>query len=84
MSALARRYGHASMHSRRLESRTQYGEGASAFFDEWGPAPDELQRDADRECITEADYRRFVREWNKNAKMNGDNTRIRSVEEDDQ
>jgi hypothetical protein len=71
------------MHGRKLESRTQYGEGPSAFFDEWGPADHETQREFDRTAYSETEARRFVREWNKAAKARGDNTRIRSVAEDD-
>ena len=83
MSILRRRYGHSSMHGRKLESRTQYGEGPTAIFDEWGPTDDETQREFDRTVYSEAEARRFVREWNKAAKARGDNTRIRSVAEDD-
>lgn len=84
MNALRRRYGHASMCGRRLEQRTQYGEGANAIFDEWGPADEETQREFDRACYTEGDVRRFVREWNRKAKDRGDNTRIRSVSDEDE
>lgn len=35
-----------------------------------------------RTCFTDADFRRFVREWNAGAKARGDSTRIRSVEDE--
>jgi hypothetical protein len=66
--------------SRRIEQRTDYGNG---FTDEWGPADEETQRAARRFCYSEDDYRRFVRNWNSAAKARGDGTRIRSVENDE-
>lgn len=66
---------------RRLEQRTTY---APDLADEWHPVDEDTQRAADRVCFTEADYRRFVRDWNAVAKKDGNNTRIRSVPNDEE
>ncbi len=65
--------------SRRIEQRTVY---SADLADEWGPADEETQRVANRTCSTDADFRLFVRMWNVGAKERGDNTRIRSVEDE--
>lgn len=66
--------------ARRIEEQTTYGD--TGIRDEWMPA----HRDSHdlRSLRTDADYRRYVREWNKRAKAEGGMTRIRSVEVDDE
>lgn len=66
--------------SRRIEQRVVY---APDLADEWGPADDETQNAANRECVTDKDFVRFVRTWNAAARARGDSTRIRSVEEEE-
>lgn len=62
--------------SRKLEEQTDYGNGVK---DEWMPAHADGHDTG--HLRTDADWRRYVREWNKAAKARGDMTRIRSVED---
>ena len=66
---------------RRIESRVDYGNG---LVDEWGPADHETDREFSRAVYTEKDARDFVRAWNKAAKARGDNTRVRSVQDENE
>jgi len=58
--------------ARRLEQTTLYSDG---WKDEWGPY-DEV----DVRGWRDAEFRRYVREFNRAAKARGDNMRLRSVE----
>jgi len=62
---------------RRLEEQTTYD---GWLRDEWQPAMGEHPRTAG---MRDEDVTRYVREWNKKAKAEGCNTRLRSVEVDE-
>lgn len=66
--------------SRRLEQRTVY---APDLADEWEPVSKESEHWPDLWGMTADEVAAFVRKWNREAKARGDNTRIRSVEDEE-
>ena len=62
---------------RRLEQRVEYGNG---LVDEWAPVAEETECWSDLWGMTGRDVADFVRRWNREARARGDNTRIRSVD----
>jgi hypothetical protein len=72
------------MNTRRLEQSTLYPMGdGSTMRSDWEPFTGEGGEAPDTHGWKDGDYREFVRSWNKAAKARGDNTRLRSVENDD-
>lgn len=61
--------------ARRLEQTTFY---AGGWHDEWAP-----YTEVDTWGWRDSDFARFVREFNRQAKARGDNTRLRSVEDEE-
>lgn len=62
--------------ARHLEQTTLYPGG---WRDEWAPFAD-----VDTYGWRDADFTRYVRDFNREAKSRGDNTRLRSVEDENE
>jgi len=68
--------------SRRLEQRTYYP--GVDLYDEWQPVDVEQEHMPDVALLSDVEIVQVVRSWNREAKARGDNTRIRSVEIDEE
>lgn len=62
--------------ARRLEQTTLYP--AIGMQDEWQP-----YTEVDTHGWSDAEFKQFVRLFNRRAKQEGDNTRVRSVEDEE-
>ena len=63
--------------ARKLEQTTLYDDG---WKDEWGPLDEHVR--VDTRGWKDQQYTEYVRRFNANAKVRGDNTRLRSVEDE--
>ena len=70
--------------SRRLEQSTSYHlRDGSTLRSDWEPFTGEGDAPPDTRDWEAKDFAAFVRAWNRAAKARGDQTVLRSVEEDD-